>query len=160
MITTDGCEGRSNRLPRNNQNFMLLFARCDGNHTTQCKDQQHKYAKVEYSEYTKEGVQAHQGRRVHCQCHVRCQDKYIEYAKDGMYVANSEHSEYAVRRVCCPRRVWQVHQRRTDPHGTMTMSSHATTVLISEADNIVPHNDQTLSLSLSTKSVNLRPQIN
>jgi hypothetical protein len=86
--------------------------------------------------------------------------KYIEYTKDGMYVANSEHSEYAVRRVCCPRRVWQVHQRRTDPHGTMTMSSHATTVLISEDDIIVHRNDQTLSLSLSTKSVNHRPQIN
>ena len=111
---------------------MLLFARCDGDRTLQCKDQQHKYAKVEYSEYT----------------------------KDGMYVADSEHSEYAVRHVPCPRRVWRVRQRRTDPHGTMTMSSHATTVLISEADNIVPRNDQTLLLSLSTKSVNHRPQIN
>ncbi len=56
MITTDGCEGRSNRLPRNNQNFMLLFARCDGNCTTQCKDQRHKYVKVEYSEYTKDKI--------------------------------------------------------------------------------------------------------
>jgi hypothetical protein len=32
--------------------------------------------------------------------------KYIEYAKDGMYVADSEHSEYAVRRVRHPGRVW------------------------------------------------------
>ncbi len=86
--------------------------------------------------------------------------KYIEYAKNGMYVANSEHSKYAVRGVFCPRRVWRVRQRRTDPHGIMTMSSHATTVLISEADNIVPCNDQTPLLSLSTKSVKLRPQIN
>jgi hypothetical protein len=86
--------------------------------------------------------------------------KYIEYAKDGMYVANSEHSEYAVQHVPCPRRVWRVRQRKTDPHGTMTMSSHATTVLISEADNIVLCNDQTLSLSLSTKGVNRKQQIN
>ena len=105
--------------------------------------------------------------------------KYIEYTKDGMYVANSKHSEYAVWRVRCPGRVWRVRPRRllitgcdedqtvprncfgqTDPHGTMTMLSHATTVLISEADNIVPCKDQTLSLSLSTKSVNHRPQIN
>ena len=86
--------------------------------------------------------------------------KYIEYAKDGMYVADSEHSEYAVRHVPCPRQVWQVRQRRTDPHGTMTMSSHATTVLISKADNIVLCNDQTLSLSLSTKGVNRKQQIN
>jgi hypothetical protein len=65
MTTTDKCNGRSNRLPRNNQNVMLLFARCDDNHTMQCKDQWHKYAEVEYSEYT----------------------------KDGMYVAESKHSE-------------------------------------------------------------------
>jgi len=75
---------------------MLLFARCNGDLTAQCEDQQHKYAYV----------------------------KYIEYTKDGMYVADSEH------------------------------------ILISEADNIVPCNDQTLSLSLSTESVNLRPQKN
>ena len=68
MTTTDKCEGRSHRLPRNNQNLMLLFARCDNDHTTQCEDQRHKYAKVEYSECT----------------------------KDGMYVAEREHSEYAV----------------------------------------------------------------
>jgi hypothetical protein len=43
---------------------------------------------------------------------------------------------------------------------TMTTSSHAITVAISEADNIVPHNNQTFSLLLSTKSVNCRPQIN
>jgi hypothetical protein len=86
--------------------------------------------------------------------------KYIEYAKDGMYVADSKHSEYAVWHVPCPGQVWRVCQRKTDPHGSMTMSSNATTVLISEADNIVPCNDQTLSLSLSTESINLRPQIN
>ena len=67
MTTTNKCKGRSNRLPRNNQKFMLLFARCDGDRTAQCEDQQHKYANV----------------------------KYIEYTKDGMYVADSEHSEYA-----------------------------------------------------------------
>jgi hypothetical protein len=132
MTTTNECKGRSNRLPRNNRKFMLLFARCDGDRTLQCKDQQHKYAKVEYSEYT----------------------------KDRMYVAVSEHSEYAVWCVRRPGRVWQECQRKTDPHGSMTMSSNGTTVLISEADNIVPCNNQTLSLSLSTESINLRPQIN
>ncbi len=79
--------------------------------------------------------------------------KYNEYAKDGMYVADSKHSEYAVRHVSCPRRVWQVRQRRTDPF-------HATTVLISNTDNIVLCNDQTLSLLLSTKGVNRIQQIN
>ena len=59
MTTINECKGRSNRLPCNNQKFMLLFARCDGDRTAQCDNQQHKYAKVEYSEYTKEGVQAH-----------------------------------------------------------------------------------------------------
>jgi hypothetical protein len=54
-----------------------------------------------------------------------------------------------------PRKIGQA-----DPHGTTTTLSHATTVAISEADNIVPRNDQTFSLSLSTKSVNRRPQIN
>ena len=46
------------------------------------------------------------------------------------------------------------------PSRTRTPTTTATTVLSSEADNIVPCNDQTLSLSLSTESVNLRPQIN
>ncbi len=86
--------------------------------------------------------------------------KYIEYTKDGMYIAVSEHSEYAVWCVRRPGWVWQVCQKKTDPHGSMTMLSNATTVLISEADKIVPCNNQTLSLSLSTKSVKLRPQIN
>jgi hypothetical protein len=59
----------------------------------------------------------------------------------------------------------QIMQRKNcfgqaDPHGTTTMSSHVTTVPISEADNIVPRNNQTFSLLLSTKSVNHRPPIN
>jgi hypothetical protein len=49
---------------------------------------------------------------------------------------------------------------QADPHGTTTTLSHATTVAISEADNIVPRKDQTFSLLLGTKSVNRRPQIN
>jgi hypothetical protein len=49
---------------------------------------------------------------------------------------------------------------QADPHGTTTTSSHATTVPISEADNIVPRNDQNFLLLLSTKSVNHRPPIN
>jgi hypothetical protein len=159
MPTTNECEGRSNRLPHNNQKFMLLFARCDGDRTAQCKDQQHKPRLSTVStpkkacKHTKDGVYIAKVMYV-------AKGKYIEYAKDGMYIANSEHSEYAVRHVRCPGRVWRVRRRRTDPHGTMTMSSHATTVLISEADNIVSCNDQTPSLSLSTKSVKLRPQIN
>ncbi len=48
---------------------------------------------------------------------------------------------------------------QTDPHGTTTTSSHATAVLISKADNMIPHNDQSFWLSLSTKSVNCRLQI-
>ena len=72
--------------------------------------------------------------------------KYIEYTKDGMYVANSEHSEYPVWCVRRPGRVWRVRHRKTDPRGSMTMSSNATTVLISEVDIIVPCNDQTLSV--------------
>ena len=72
MTTINECKGRSNRLPCNNQKFMLLFARCDSDRTAQCEDQQHKYAKVEYSEYTKEGVQANRRQCVHCQSHVCC----------------------------------------------------------------------------------------
>jgi hypothetical protein len=49
---------------------------------------------------------------------------------------------------------------QADPHGITTTSSHATTVAISEADNILTCNDQTFLLLLSTKSVNHRPPIN
>jgi hypothetical protein len=51
-------QGNIKQTPTQQSKFMMLFARCDGDLTSQCEDQQHKYAKVEYSEYTKEGVQA------------------------------------------------------------------------------------------------------
>jgi hypothetical protein len=70
MTTTDECEGRTYRLPRNNQSFMLSFAECDDDHTAPRDDQQ-QYAEVEYG----------------------------EYAEDGVYVAESEHSAYAERHV-------------------------------------------------------------
>jgi hypothetical protein len=160
MTTTDKCEGRSNRLPRNNQKFMCCLQDATATvprnariSSTNMPRSSTVSTPKKACKHTKDGVYIAKVMYV-------AKGKYIEYAKDGMYVANSEHSEYAVRRVRCPRQVWPVRQRRTDPHGTMAMSSHATTVLISKADNIVPRNDQTLSLSLSTKSVNLRPQIN
>ncbi len=49
---------------------------------------------------------------------------------------------------------------QADPHGTRTTPSHATTLAISKADNIIPCNNQTFPLMLSTKSVNHRSQIN
>ena len=70
--TTNSREGQV-WLPRNNQNIMLLFARCKGDRTAQCKDQWRKYAEVEYSKYAKEDVRAHQRRCVHCQGHVHFQ---------------------------------------------------------------------------------------
>jgi hypothetical protein len=50
---------------------MLSFAECDDDHTTPRNDQRRKYAKVEYG----------------------------KYAEDGVYIAESEHSEYAERHV-------------------------------------------------------------
>jgi hypothetical protein len=50
MTTKDKCDGRSNRLPRNNQKFMLLFARCDKPYHA-ILDQWRKYAEVKHSEY-------------------------------------------------------------------------------------------------------------
>jgi hypothetical protein len=44
---------------------MLSFAECNGNHSTPRNDQRRKYVKIEYS----------------------------EYAEDGVYVAESKHSE-------------------------------------------------------------------
>jgi hypothetical protein len=49
---------------------------------------------------------------------------------------------------------------QADPQGTTTTLSHATTVAINKADNIVPQNNQTFLLSLRTKSVKHRSQIN
>jgi hypothetical protein len=37
---------------------------------------------------------------------------------------------------------------QADLHGTMTTSPHATTVAISEADNIVPRNNQTFFIAV------------
>jgi hypothetical protein len=50
---------------------MLLFAECDNDHNVPCDDQWRKYAKVEYG----------------------------EYAKYGVYIAKSKHSEYAKQHV-------------------------------------------------------------
>ncbi len=61
MTTADQCEGRSNRLPRNNQIFMLLFARCNDDPTMQCKDKRCKYTKVKYIEYTEDVVYVAKG---------------------------------------------------------------------------------------------------
>jgi hypothetical protein len=66
-------QGKIKQTPTQQSKIMLLFARYNGDRTAQCKDQRHRYAEVEYSEYTKEGVQAHLGRRVHRQSYVRCQ---------------------------------------------------------------------------------------
>ena len=55
MTTTDECKRRSNRLPRNNQKFMLLFARCYKPYHTML-DQRRKYAEVKHSKYAKENV--------------------------------------------------------------------------------------------------------
>ncbi len=52
---------------------MLSFAGCNDNCTTPRDDQRHKYAKVEYGEYVKDGV----------------------YIAKGMYVAEGRYGEYA-----------------------------------------------------------------
>ncbi len=100
MTTTDKCKGRSNRLPCNNQNFMLLFTRCNDNRTVQCKDQRHKYAKVEYSEYAKEGVRAHQRRREHCQSHVRCQ-RQVHWVRHRWHVRCQKASTLSTPKTLC-----------------------------------------------------------
>ncbi len=62
---------------------MLSFAECDDNHTAPWDDQRRKYAEGEYS----------------------------KYAKDGVYVAESEHSEYAEQYVRSWGRVQRVRLR-------------------------------------------------
>jgi hypothetical protein len=58
------CKGRMYRLPHNNQMFMLLFTRCNVDHTAPCNDQRLKYAKVEYGKYAKDGVYIAKGMYV------------------------------------------------------------------------------------------------
>jgi hypothetical protein len=59
---------------------MQLFAGCTNNHIAPHDDQQHKYAKVEYGKYAKDGVFVAKG-------------VYSEYAKDGVYNAKSAYSK-------------------------------------------------------------------
>ena len=94
MTAADECKGRLNRLaPHNNQNFMLLFARCNDNRTAQCKDQWRKYPEVEY----------------------------IEYAKDIVYVAKGEYGKHAkgdcIRQGGPPRASCQRRHQRTPCQG-------------------------------------------
>ena len=91
MTTTDECEERSNRLPRNNQKFMLLFARCDKPYHA-LLDQRCKYAEVKHSKHTKGGMYI--AKIIHI-----AKGKYIECAKDGINAAKGEHSEYAMQHV-------------------------------------------------------------
>ena len=92
MTTTNKCKGRSNRLPRNNQKCMLLFARCDGDRTAQCEDQQHKYAKVDTVSTPKKSCKHTEDSVYIAKVMYVAKGKYIEYTKDGMYVADSEQS--------------------------------------------------------------------
>jgi hypothetical protein len=68
--------------------FMLLFARCDNDHTAPHADQRRKYAEVEYSKYAKGSKYFAKGVYV-------AKGKYIEYAKDIVYATKGECGEYA-----------------------------------------------------------------
>jgi hypothetical protein len=67
---------------------MLSFTGCNDNHIAPCYNQQHKYAKVGYVEYTRDGVYVAGGMYI-------AKGKYIEYAKDGVYVAEGEYGKHA-----------------------------------------------------------------
>ncbi len=53
-----------------------------------CYDQQCKYAKVGYGEYTADGVYIAKSVYV-------SKGKYIEYTMDGVYVAKGKYGKYA-----------------------------------------------------------------
>ncbi len=76
------------QLPRNNQIFMLSFVGCNDNHIAPCDNEQHKYAKVGYSEYAGDGMYITKGMYV-------AKGKYSAYAKDSMYVAKGEYGKHA-----------------------------------------------------------------
>ncbi len=105
MKTTDKCEGRSNSLPHNNQKFMCCSQDATATVPHNARISSTNMPRLstvstpkKACKYTKDGVYIAKVMYV-------AKGKYIEYAKDGMYDADSKHSEYAVRRVRCPRRV-------------------------------------------------------
>ena len=106
MTTTDECKGRSNRLPCNNQTFMLSFAGCDDDRTAPHDDQRHKYAEVEYREYAKDRLYIAKGVYV-------TKGKYIEYAKEVVYVAKGKYGEYWLLCRCLQEHIFVVLQEAT-----------------------------------------------
>ncbi len=98
MTTTDECKGRSNRLPRNNQKFMLLFARCDKpyhalwiNCANTLRSSTASTPK-KTCEHTKGGVYITKVLHI-------AKGKYIECTTDGISTAKGKHSEYAMQHV-------------------------------------------------------------
>jgi hypothetical protein len=61
---------------------MLSCTGYDDDHIAPHNNQRHKYAEVEYGEYTEDGMYISKG-------------KYIECTKDGVYDAESRYGEYA-----------------------------------------------------------------
>ena len=73
--------------------FMLLFARCDGDRNARISSTNMPRSST-VSTPKKACKQTEDSVYIAKAMYV-AKGKYIEYTKDGMYVADSEHSEYA-----------------------------------------------------------------